>query len=696
MAPIPQFDPSDLTRRARRDLLRHLEGVPGKKNLVIEKGLGGIVDLVVKYSTLREYGTEQVFYLEVGNIDTSQRNIVFVARGEKPQKVQAVAEQIKRVRQISQSDHEFTICWVPRRTLVSDQILEAEGVLGDISVLELPIYFLPLEKDLLSLQLEESFGDLYLRKDPNSIFLIAKALMLFQQSYGLFPRIISKGENARRLVDLLTRMRAEAAAGGYDNSNSVVLGSKPSTVIEDVIVIDREIDPATPLLTQLTYEGLVDEIFTIANNQVEASTAILGTAQPSQPQNQSSSSNSQPNTPRPSSAPLKRKVALDNNDPLFAQLRDTNFALVGTLLNKVARRLQSEYETQRTSGTSKTTAELRDFVSKLPGYQAEQASLKIHTSLAEEIMKQTRDDLWSRVLEVQQNLVAGADPTSLHDTIEELISRNAPLTTILRLLCLESVITNGLRQKDLEHFQRLVLHAYGHQHLLTFSRLEKMGLLTPRTGGPLSIPTTFSNTSGSTSSSHTSITPQTNYLSLRRSLRLVVDVDEHSPEDIAYAYSGYAPLSIRILQTVLLKRYMATLTRASAGVLQQAKVAEEGVAASLGVKAGFKPFEDAVKSAKGPSVEVEQGREGKEGREKERARTVLKGSGGALGGKGEERVTLVVFAGGVTYAEVAAVRFVSGQLEKEGRGRRVVVCTTGMVSGERMMEAAVEGRGFRG
>ena len=51
---------------------------------------------------------------------------------------------------------------MPRRTLVSNQILEEDGVLGDVNISELPIYFIPLEKDLLSLQLEDSFGDLFL------------------------------------------------------------------------------------------------------------------------------------------------------------------------------------------------------------------------------------------------------------------------------------------------------------------------------------------------------------------------------------------------------------------------------------------------------------------------------------------------------------------------------------------------------
>jgi vacuolar protein sorting-associated protein 33A len=71
-------------------------------------------------------------------------------------------EQIKRLQRSGQNDHEFSIFWVPRRTLVCDQILEEEGVLGDVNIAEFPLYFVPLEKDLLSLELDESFADMYL------------------------------------------------------------------------------------------------------------------------------------------------------------------------------------------------------------------------------------------------------------------------------------------------------------------------------------------------------------------------------------------------------------------------------------------------------------------------------------------------------------------------------------------------------
>ena len=50
--------------------------------MVIEKALAGPVGLFVKFSTLQEYGVDKVFFLENDNVDSSQRNVVFLVRAE--------------------------------------------------------------------------------------------------------------------------------------------------------------------------------------------------------------------------------------------------------------------------------------------------------------------------------------------------------------------------------------------------------------------------------------------------------------------------------------------------------------------------------------------------------------------------------------------------------------------------------------
>jgi hypothetical protein len=111
MAPQSFFDTDQIKDRARKDILYLLEAVSkdptgplpmalanlamlqvrGKKNLVIEQSLAGPLGIFVKFSTLQEYGVDKVFFLENGNADTSQKNIVFIARGESAKHAQSIA-----------------------------------------------------------------------------------------------------------------------------------------------------------------------------------------------------------------------------------------------------------------------------------------------------------------------------------------------------------------------------------------------------------------------------------------------------------------------------------------------------------------------------------------------------------------------------------------------------------------------------
>jgi hypothetical protein len=568
-----------------------------------------------------------------------------------------ITEQIRLVRSESQTDHDFTVIWVPRRTLVSNTILEEHGVLGEANITELPLNFIPLEHDLLSLELENSFSDLVLRKDPTCIFAAAQALMLLQKQYGLFQRVLGKGDNAQKLSDLLQRMRSEEdvnASSDPNNSHLTSFGLTPSSVVENLIIIDREVDMPTVLSTQLTYEGLLDEVFGISNNQTEVDSSVLGNT-PAPRQDHGSSP--------ASTTATKRKVQLDSSDKLYPLLRDSNFATIGPTLNRTARRLQSDQQNIKQSDQS--ISDLKSFVSKLPAHQAESASLNIHTSLAQEIMKLTQSDMFGRSLEVQQNLLAGADPTSMHENIEELISRGVPIKTVLRLLCLESCLNNGIRSRELESFKRQIQHAYGYQHILTLSNLEKMGLLVPREShrGYLN---PIASAAGSTS---------TDINALRRSLSLWVDdVAEADPDDIAYVFSGYAPISVRLVQAVLQKSYIHDL----------ANPPKPGAPSSALSGTGWKGFEDVVARIRGATVDVTQ--KGSDA-DASAARRTLRGS------KEGPKTTIVFFLGGVTFAEIAALRFVSQQIG-EATGRRLVIGTTSIITGDRAMDVAEEKRKF--
>jgi hypothetical protein len=75
------------------------------------------------------------------------------------------------------------------------------------------------------------------------------------------------------------------------------------------------------------------------------------------------------------------------------------------------------------------------------------------------------------------DLLAGVDDTKNQEYIEKLINKQEPLLKVLRLLCLYSIVSNGLKPKILDNFKKEILQTYGYEYIFTLINLEKMGLL---------------------------------------------------------------------------------------------------------------------------------------------------------------------------------------------------------------------------
>ena len=127
------------------------------------------------------------------------------------------------------------------------------------------------------------------------------------------------------------------------------------------------------------------------------------------------------------------------------------------------------------------------------------------------------------------DLLAGVGVNNNNDLAEELIARQTSLTQILRILCLQSVLNGGLRQKQYDFFCREIIQTYGCEHLLTIRNLAKSGLFYPQGSG------------------------RNPYPQLRKYLQLVVDDfgPPDAPKDLSYTYRGYAPISARLVQCVI-------------------------------------------------------------------------------------------------------------------------------------------------
>lgn len=634
-----------------------------------------------------------MFWLQTPNLETlvdvhSVRNIVFLTNTT-PHSANLVAATAKALlgggntagEGPKSSFLDLAVIAVPEVTQAFNMILEQAGVLGDLVMYNWPVYFVPLADDLLSLNLKSGgFKDTYLGELSSTVYHTASAIQALQQKYGIIGRITGKGAQAQQLVDILLRKREErqtalsdavTSATGAESSPKEAFDQQymnvfTGTTIDQLVVIDRMSDPLTPLLTQLTYEGLIDEWYGVSESgQAELPSAVVtppaagGTA----PANQETNTETTPAVGHLNVGTDLKKVSLGGeNDQLFQTIRDNNFSVVGQSLNKVARQLQSDYETRH---EAKTVNQIKAFVGKLGGLQSLHQSLRFHTALAEDLMSKLQDEEFNKWLAIQQNLVADTlDLPSIHLMIEDLIDRSSNLSMVLRLLCIESIVNGGLKEKDLMFFKKEILQTYGYQHLQTFSNLEKLGLLHARSPSkPNWFPTS------------------------RKQLGLISDQqDDLDSGDIAFTYSGYAPLSVRIVQCAIDKASVLGRKRSSA--------VNVGGAVGGGINtSGWKGAEDILKYIPGPRIDEIQHSESFLREDKLRKILVKNSqtthatpsaptSSSPL--KRNKHTVLVLFIGGITYAEIAALRSIG----KRNNGYELVIGTTGILGGDKVIDAA--------
>ena len=141
------------------------------------------------------------------------------------------------------------------------------------------------------------------------------------------------------------------------------------------------------MCTQLTYEGMLDEYVGIKNGWItftDKSTAYFEIAHIEVDPALLEAVNSSAPTPTATALPSlpatkKRKHHLSaQKDKLFADIRDVNFAVVGTRLSRLARRLEGDYGGAK---NLKSVSQMKDFVGKLGGLQSEQQNLRLRELL---------------------------------------------------------------------------------------------------------------------------------------------------------------------------------------------------------------------------------------------------------------------------------------------------------------------------
>ncbi|KAJ6636221.1 Vacuolar protein sorting-associated protein 33A [Pseudolycoriella hygida] len=592
-----------LQEAANKELISILDKCEGTKAIVWDDSLSGPVGLVTKYTFLKERNVIKMLPLRAGSLtDVDVKHIIFITRPIL-RLMDYVAENIHHEeKRKSKAKKEFHLFFVPKMSMLCEKHLKIRQVYGSFTnVGEFKCEIFPVDSDLLSMEVKDCYRELHIDGDPTCLYLAASAIISLQKLYGRIPKIYGMGLSAQRVWKLTNQM-------GEDES-SIINSDKGA--IDQLILLDRSVDLMSVLTTQLTYEGLIDEIFGI--NQ---STAHFL----SEPFTTRTDETVQAGMP----SAEKKSIVLNSSEDLYTELRDKNFNAVGQILSRHAKSISTQLE-ERHGEIS--VQEMKKFVERLPLMLAAKQSLATHTTIAEMIKDVTDSYDFQDELACEQEFLLCEDLDKASSFIEDLIAKKAPLKTVIRLMCMQCIAGSGFKPKVLDYYKRELVQVYGIETLLTIGNLEKVGLLKLQTG-------------------------TRSYAVLRKIMNLTVDdALEVAPKDISYVHSFYAPLSIRIIEQLLKPM-------------------------------GWQFLNDNFGCLPGPTFEDYQPASHEIGNRRGSLSSEISQSD-------QPTRILVFFLGGCTFAEIAALRFLSQQ---DDANVEFIIATTKILNKNTFLEMFLEGR----
>ena len=301
-------------------------------------------------------------------------------------------------------------------------------------------------------------------------------------------------------------------------------------------------------------------------------------------------------------------MPLNASDRMFGEIRDKNFTQVGGILHAKSLWVKQSYERRKDVQQLK---ELKEFMKGLPEMQELHRLIGVHTNIAFAVGKRTQAAEFRKQVSIEQCIIQQVEEKEVIEFIDDLINRGDSLKRVLRLLCMMSCVNGGMKPKLYDQFKESLMLSYGiPQIIAALHCLDRVGLLVRQDSkSPFSI--------------------------LRKACRLWADaLDEKHPTDVAFAYSGYAPLLLRVVEGLFETNWQ---------------------------------FNDAVENATGEKGELMAEAEV----------------------PSNLRVVIVFVIGGMTHAEISGVRFLgSSKAEQTGEApRHCIVATTNITSGNKLLES---------
>ena len=409
---------------------------------------------------------------------------------QKPKKEDEENKETKKV---------FNIIFIPKINNECNKFLSECDFKDFFHKYNLLLDVFPLDYDLLSLENDSAFYDLYISQNLNNLSILARTIIKYENLFGKIKYKYYLGNLAKKLNELL--IKEESIISSNDKSNDSGTFS--------CFIFDRVNDMITPLCSNFIYEGLIDEFFNINLNSTKIPSNILG--------KKLSEKNKDDKT----------KLDLSKNEKFYTKIKDYNFNKVKLFLNN---RLKEHNKMLEESKENNDLEQIHDNLLKIKLIKEERPSLINQINIADYISKSKKLPREQLFIFYEQSLLLGETPSTFFEAIEDELAKKGDLYNIIRILSLYSLINGGIKYKIFDSMRRDIINIYGFQELFFLNNLEKLKILKYYESSNIF------------------------YSDLNKKLKLINEsVDFNEPNDTSYSFSGYCPIFIRLIEKAFSK-----------------------------------------------------------------------------------------------------------------------------------------------
>ena len=571
--PIYPIDLSIFKDQIRQTLLNILDTLPQvEKTLILEKSCLSKLNYLTSLEPLKERQVRKELIILKSTSFVSDCPIIIYIITPQLENVKIIEKHIesntkdfgsKDSNEIQDKEtfNKYHIIFIPKISGECYSYINDSKYKSYFNMHILNIDIFQLDYDLLSLENKNSFRDIYIDRNLNSLSSLSRAIVKYETVFGRIKYKYSKGFYSKKLTEILNR-EEEALNNNLNNENETLA----------CFIFDRNIDMITPLCTNYVYEGILDDYIGIDFNSISVNTKILE---------------------KESKVDNTKKIDLSEKDKFYSSVKDFNFKKIQKFFPEHLTELNKENLDKEK--------------------KAEKNSLTNHISISDYVLRNQKYPIFKFYQNFEKSLLKGELPNKLHDFIEDELSKKANEYNLLKIICLESIIHSGIKYKVYEQIKKDFLNIYGYQEIFLWHNLEKMEILKQQDNNNF-------------------------YSDANKKLQLIFDnVDINDPNDISYTYNGYAPMFIRLVEKAL----------------------------STG---GWNAIKDLLRKIPGdtnfPSDETD-----------------------IFTASVDKQFILLVFIGGITYGELAAIRL----LNKKNRNKKFIVITTGMINTKKIFDSLKKG-----